>query len=591
MSTMYTIEHQAEEYEKGAFLLLHGMESHSEWFEPLFPFLRRAGYAVVAYDRPGWGKSEGMRGHMESYAGVLETISQMAAETRKKHGRVHLTGMSWGGMAALYAALRRPWLFDSIALLAPGIAAKTDLPFMAKFNATVKVLAKRLTASVPTSFQPEHFTADPDRQSLIRTDPDLVRQVSTGFCFETLKMRRFIGQAVGKRRLPPTTCLLAGDDVILDNEKVEQICRRAGATIQTFAGCRHTLVFEQPEGVAEALVRQAEQAESTQPDSSAVVAGAGAVGGLTATLLSFGGTQTGVLVKEKYLESMRTNGILLTAGQGSRTTGSQTTFAARPGALPNDPDLLIIAVKSFDTDTLLDELSGKVSPRTVIASLQNGLGNEAKIAAAFPENTLIAGSICASVEMPFPGSVIWPDDRGGIAGALYKGDEERAKTAWRTILSRTGMECAWVDGERAAERLKWSKLMLNIGFNALNSLTGMTSAQIMADQVYGKLVISALREGFSCMDRLGLHPVDIPGYPLSKLRLLVMTPGPVARKAMAWQASRSTEAAFSMRQDVLKKRHNTEIGEINGIIVKTAAEFGMEAPTNAWLVEHVRKRG
>lgn len=590
MGELFLVEKKAEGQPKGVFILLHGMESHSTWFEPLFPLLQQAGYAILSYDRPGWGRSEGTRGHIASYTDILETLSRIASDARRKYRKVHLAGMSWGGMSALYASLRRPWLFDSLSMIAPGIAAKTDIPFLGKFHAASRILGKRFTSYVSTTFTPEHFTADREWQDFIRTDPHIVKQVSAGFCLETVKMRRFITLTVGKRVIPPAICLLADNDTILDNQKVAKICQRAGATIQHVPNSRHTIVFENPEAVASALIHHAGRAVSASSPANAWIAGAGAVGGLTASLLSFGNIKTGVLVKEKYLTGMRQSGITLTSGKGSRTTDSSVTFAACPKELPVTPELVIIAVKSFDTRTLLKTLSGKISTHTVIASLQNGLGNEGKIAEAFPDNTIIAASICASVEMPEPGNVLWPDDRGGMAAALYKGDIDQAKAVWKKVLSQTGMECPWLEGERAAERLKWSKLMLNIGFNALNSMTGLTSGQIMSDPVYGRLAISALREGFSCMDRLGLHPVDLPGYPVSKLALLVKAPGPVARKAMAWQAKRSTEAAFSMRQDVLKKRPHTEVGELNGIIAKTGERLGLSTPANTWLAEQVNKR-
>lgn len=594
---IHTME-SAPQSPKGVFLLLHGMESHSGWFAPIVPFLNADGYAAFAFDRPGWGKSAGTpRGHIDSYQDVLETISHYASGLRKKYGPVHLAGMSWGGMAALYAALRRPWLFDSVIMLAPGLAAQTDLPAKAKIRAARGIIGRRTDLLVPTSFRPEHFTADPDRQDFIRNDPDRVTNVTAGFCFETLKMRSFIKQTAGKRRLPPTACLLAGDDRIIDNQAVANLCRKAGATVQIFPDSRHTLVFERTEATAASILQAAAQTRTGGGAPGTVwIAGAGAVGGAVASLLAFGGVETGVLVKEKYLPGFQADGLTLKAGEGERNAGPLLRFAAAPEGLPPAPDLLIVAVKSFDTEEALRPFQGKIPKETIVLSLQNGIGNEPKIARLFPENAVVAGSICASVEMPGPGLVLWPDDRGGLGMALCRvpgGDAdaaERAETICRTLLGRTGMECFWADGERAAERLKWSKLMLNTGFNALNSLTGLSSGEIMADRTLGRLVVAALREGFRCMKALGLQPLDLPGYPVSKLGRLLRLPEAAARRAMAWQAKRTTEAAFSMRQDVLKNRQHTEIAELNGAIVQTCQKIGLPAPANAGLVEMVEKR-
>lgn len=576
---------------RGAFLLLHGMESHSRWFGAFSAGLVAEGWAVIAYDRAGWGKSPGRRGHMSSYRHFVESAARIATNARQQYGAVHLAGMSWGGMAALYLAMRRGWLFDSVACMTPGLAARRDIPFSGKLRIALDFFRHSDAGMVEPVFHPAHFTKDPSWQQFIANDPDRIRSVSTSFCLETLKMRRFIKETAGRRLLPPTLCLLAGDDEIIDNQKVGAICRRAGALVEELPGAAHTLIFERPEQTVSILARHAAgSGEARSAGNRKVwIIGPGAVGGAITSLLSFGGVRTGALVKPAYLQNFQKDGFTLRSNNAVRSTGSGAVWADTPEGLPADPDLAILAVKSFDTDAVLSELSGKIPPGTVIASLQNGVGNEEKIAAAFPNHTIIAAAICASLELAKPGQAIWADDCGGLAGALHRGDPELAKSVWQNVLCRTGMECRWIDSPNAGPRVKWSKLMLNVGFNALNSITGQTSAQLLRDEVYGSLAVAALREGFAVMDCMRLDPVDLPGFPVSKLRMLVKMPFGIPQKIMAWQAGRSPEAAFSMRQDVLKKRQYTEIQELNGKITETGRALSVSVPANAKLVEMVEK--
>lgn len=573
---------------KGAFLLLHGMESHSAWFIDTATRLVSQGYAVVAYDRQGWGKSRGTRGHLQSYKHFLEQVAGIAAKTRDKYGSLHLAGMSWGGMAALYLGLRRGWLFDSVSLIAPGIVALQDIPFLDKLRAAKNVLCNNTTATVTPLFRPEHFTRDAEWRDFIQNDPDRVVRVSTSFCLETLKMRRFIRENAGKRLIPPTLCLLAGDDRIVDNQATAAVCRKAGAVVEILPDCAHTLIFERPEQLAAILARHADTNSRRTASGTAWIIGAGAVGGAVASLLSFGGVETGVLVKPAYQDELAANGLTLHSGNARRTTRAHITFADGPEKLPPNPDLVLFAVKSFDTPRALAGLSGRIGPDAILASLQNGVDNEDAIARAFPNNIIIAASICASLELSQHGNVIWADDRGGLGAAVYRGDATIARNVWLSLMSRTGMECRWYNGINASQCLKWSKLMLNIGFNALNSVTGLTSAQLLADDHYGELALSALREGFVAMDRMDLYPVDLPGFPVSKMRLLLKAPSRLAGKIMSWQAGRTPEAAFSMRQDVVKKRQHTEITDLNEKIVETGRKFGFPTPANATLVEMVK---
>ncbi len=589
-SPLFIRELQPASTPKGAFLLIHGMESNSDWFLDLATRLAAEGYASIAYDRIGWGKSPGKRGHLPSYRDFYENASGIASQFIPKYGPLHLAGMSWGGMAALYLALRRPWLFASVSLLAPGLAAKRDLTLKGKFDALLAIVRKYPETPVTPAFDVQHFTANPKWQNFISHDENRVKRVTASFCFETLKMRRFIQQNAGRRLLPPTLCLLAGRDQIVDNPATESLARKAGAVVETFPEAAHSLIFEQPEQTANALVRQAARARQTLPPAGRVwVVGAGAVGGTIASFLSFAGVETGVLVKNAYQEPLRQNGFTVTSGLAQRTARDRLVFSSSPEELPADPNLVVVAVKSFDTISALRPLAGKIPPGCMLASLQNGVGNEDKIGSIFPDRIVASGSICASLELTSPGQVHLASDHGGLAGARHQGDPEVAKAVFQGLLSLTGMECRWVEGGKASARLKWSKLMLNIGFNVLNSLTGKTSAQLLADPLYGRLALSALREGFKVMRLLRLEPVNLPGFPVAQLRRVVSLPSRLSLPLLAWQAGRTPEVAFSMRQDVLHKRQHTELVELNGKIVEVGRRFGVKVTANEKLVEMAEK--
>lgn len=572
---------------KGAFLLLHGMESHSVWFSDIASRLAGAGWATIAFDRTGWGGSEGVRGHLASYRDFVEETAWLASRVGEKYGSVHLAGMSWGGMAGLYLALRRGWLFDSFAALAPGLFAKKSLSLSGKLKVALDFCRNAMTGQVAPVFRPEHFTNDPEWRRFIETDPLRVKTPTSAFFVETLKMRRFIAEHAGKRRLPPALCLLAGNDAIIENRRTADLCRAAGMAVSIVPDAAHTLIFEKPAEIAAALAAHAEKAAAKQAKKSAStwVVGGGAVGGAIASLLAFGGREVGVLVRENRIEELRRTRFTLRAGKAKRQTGRRLSVAADPRDLPANPRLVVLAVKSYDTTAALARLRGAIPPETVIASLQNGVMNEEAIRVAFPANTIVAGSICAGLELEGTGRVSWPDDRGGLGGALYFGNAELAKRVWLETLRTTGMETRWYEGENAAARLKWSKLMLNIGFNALNSITGLSSGEILNNAVFGRLAVRAMREGFAIMHRMSLKPLDFPDFPVSKVRYLLMLPVNGARRVMAWRATRNGEAAFSMRQDIVKNRQHTEFNDLNGKIIEIGTRLHLDVSANQALAE------
>lgn len=579
---LFIREWQPSNAPRGVFLLLHGMESHSAWFNEFASLLSRNNYAAVAFDRPGCGRSPGPRGHLGSYRDLLAQIASVRDAAEKKYGAVHLAGMSWGGLAALYVGLRKPWLFSSLALLAPGVVTRRDVSFADKLRAAGAFFSHNVSRPLAVPFRPEDFTDNPERRRYIADDPDKGAVVTAGFCLETLKMRRFVEETAGKRRLPPTLCLLAGSDAIVDNAATRRIAARAGATVETVPDSAHAILFDNPEAAANRMIRHADAAAQAAPSGNVWVLGA------LAALLSHGRQNAAVLVKPAYAGRFREEGITLSSG-AARRTARRLAVAADPGELPENPDLVVVAVKSFDTPALLESVGPHVPDSAVVASVQNGLGNEGAIAAAFPRNTVVAASVCAGLEMIAPGNISWPDDRGGLAAALYRGDAELARSVWLDRMIPTGMESVWIAGENAGSRLKWSKLMLNIAFNALNSATGLSVRETLRHSEHSVLALTALREGFAVMKGLGVDPVDLPGCPVRKLRFLLKFPLPIVRRLLAWRAGREPEAAFSMRQDILKNRGVTEINELNGKIVEIGLSLGRSVSANKKLVSLLEK--
>lgn len=585
-------EWQPQQPADQVFILMHGVESHSDWFAPLAQELTARGYAVFAYDRPGWGSSEGLPGHLGAYADELGRLETLVTALRQKHRRVHLAGLSWGGMFAFYAALRRGMLFDSVSLIAPGICPRADLPMTDKLRVAAGIIARDPLTSVPVPINPEHFTKDPKWAGYILTDAQRTKRVTAGFCFETLKMRKFCAEKVNKRRVPPCALLLAGEDKIIDNPATRALMGgRPDMLVREFPGKEHSLIFECPAQTAETLCENARRADVAPANPAAeagvkhvVVLGAGAVGSMVGALLANGGCPTTLIGRKAHVEAVNARGLRLRLGKGERHLHDHLCAVESAAEIAHTADLLIVTVKSFDTEISLAAAKNLVGPKTVILSLQNGVGNEAKIAAAFPEHTILAGAICAYLEFASPGEVAWTDDRGGLAVGLYSGSRAEAEDA-AGLLRRSGLE---VDFVAAGARVKWSKLLLNTAFNALNAATGLPTAEILAHEEYGRLAVLALREGFAVLAAQGIEPCNLPGYDVRRIRMVCRLPAGAARRIMALATAKEKKTVSSMRQDVQRGRGLTEIDEINGAIVAAGKAAGIPTPANERLCAMVR---
>lgn len=114
-----------EEYGKGApVLLVHGLGSSTRDWEYQIPELA-AHYRVVAIDIRGHGRSDKPR-ERYSIAGFAEDVAALIEHLGL--GRVHLVGISMGGMIGFQLGVERPELLQSLCIVNSGPEVKAKSP-------------------------------------------------------------------------------------------------------------------------------------------------------------------------------------------------------------------------------------------------------------------------------------------------------------------------------------------------------------------------------------------------------------------------------------------------------------------------------
>lgn len=228
-------------------LIIHGIQSHGGWFEGLAEYLARRGVGVIMPDRRGSGQNAADRGHAGSVDQLLGDLAVCLDHSRDQWAcqRLHAVGISWGGKLALALARREPRRVAGVGLVAPGVWPRIDLPISTKLRVALACLTRpRRQFAIPLD-DPALFTANPQRQRFIESDPLRLRSVTAAFLWTSAKLDRR-----ARRRVPPgPACrlLLAEHDDIVDNARLVQWFSRAagpqGKTI-VYPGAHHTLEFE-----------------------------------------------------------------------------------------------------------------------------------------------------------------------------------------------------------------------------------------------------------------------------------------------------------------------------------------------------------
>jgi 2-dehydropantoate 2-reductase len=209
------------------------------------------------------------------------------------------------------------------------------------------------------------------------------------------------------------------------------------------------------------------------------VVGAGALGGYYGSLLARAGFDVHFLMRRDY-DAVKRDGLKV---QSIRGDFHVVPPVHRTAAELGPCDVVIIGLKATDNDALGELLAPVVSPATVVLTLQNGLGNEERIASVLEQRGIGRGNIVGGVAFLCsnriaPG-VINHTDHGWIRIAEFEGQERERTSAVKSIFDRAGIDCQI--GE-SVPRIRWEKLLWNIPFNGLGVAAGRAdSAVIMAD--------------------------------------------------------------------------------------------------------------
>lgn len=231
-------------------LLLHGSESHAEWFDEVAAALAAQGLSTLAFDRSGWGRSGGPRGVLSSLATALAEVDAARRRLATTHRRVHLVGLSWGGLLAVGAREANLDAWSSVTLISPALFPRRRPRPRVVWDIVKALIVGRAERLSPLPIAPEDFAFAPPLVERVRADALRTLTASAGFWAATVILLGRARRTFHRCPTPPTQVLLAEHDPLIDTDRTRQLAESRGAAVSTFAGTRHSLVLEDPVRVA-----------------------------------------------------------------------------------------------------------------------------------------------------------------------------------------------------------------------------------------------------------------------------------------------------------------------------------------------------
>ncbi len=284
------------------------------------------------------------------------------------------------------------------------------------------------------------------------------------------------------------------------------------------------------------------------------VMGAGAVGAYFGARLAAAGFEVAFVARGKHLEAMQRNGLAIKSFNGDQHIRS--LFTADPAAV-GAVDLILLCVKTYDTEVAAKQLEPLMRKDTSILTLQNGVDGPEKVAQLWGPDRTRAGVVFIAARVAYPG-VIEHSAAGKIVFGELDGTVSQATRHLHETLSQANIPC---EISTEIDKVMWQKLVWNAPFCALCCLLQAPVQAILDSESLTALAVRCMeevREAAACQG-IRLEP------------------------SIAAQTLRFSQGLGGFKPSMLQDLENgkpLEYQALNGIVRDVLSRHSRQAPVN-----------
>jgi alpha-beta hydrolase superfamily lysophospholipase len=209
---------------KAAIIIAHGFAEYSGRYQHVADHFANEGIAVYALDHRGHGKSEGHRGHVDSFDDYLADLDTFFGIVKgmEKGKKIFLLGHSMGGTIAIAYALKQPKKMVGLILSSPWLK---NTPLDPEIVKQIVALSKtNPEQDLPNPVDPKNISHDPAVVNAYDKDPLVFKTITCREVVEVAMAHENDIKNAGNLTVP-TLHMYAGADKVVDLEGSKEFAK------------------------------------------------------------------------------------------------------------------------------------------------------------------------------------------------------------------------------------------------------------------------------------------------------------------------------------------------------------------------------
>jgi 2-dehydropantoate 2-reductase len=275
------------------------------------------------------------------------------------------------------------------------------------------------------------------------------------------------------------------------------------------------------------------------------------------------------IARGEHLDAINQDGLILNTAEqnGIRCIPYQATDKIE--TVP-DPDLCLLCVKSYDLDSTVRSLAGKVKDKTIVIPLLNGIDIHERVRTILKAGMVLPACAYVGTHIEIPGTVT----QKGAPGIILCGNDPAFKNfsyePLITLFNDGNIKFNWVDDPFPAI---WEKFIFISAFGLVTAYSEKTLGEVTADNRLQGLVEKIMDEIVAIAEKKGIS-----------------LPAGIVETSIGKAKNFPFETKTSYQRDVETKGKRNEGDLFGGTIIRMGKKLGVPTPITESIYREIERR-